>query len=142
MAGFNPNNLTFEEGLDRIRKTTGGRYLGGKEIVTSRDDNMASVTRELRTRNVPDGFTKWQLPVALDGPSQFFMSYAAPEITVPPHSHDEGDGLRIIVSGSIIYDGKELGPGDWMYIPRGTRYDFKVGEKGAGMAYCYQCCCA
>jgi hypothetical protein len=61
---------------------------------------------------------------------------------VPKHSHDEGDGIRIIMSGSIIYDGHELSGGDWMFIPKGVAYDFKVGPMGAALCYCYCCCCA
>ena len=45
------------------------------------------------------------------------------------------------MSGSIIYKGNELVAGDWMYIPQGVKYSFKVGPNGARMGYCYQCCC-
>jgi hypothetical protein len=142
MSNFNPNRLSFEAGLNRIRAVVGDEYTKGAAIVTSRDDGMNTVTERLRTDNVPNGFSKWQLPVFLNGPSQFFMSYAAPDLEVPIHSHDLGDGLRVILSGSIEYNGRELGPGDWMFIPKGLPYEFKVGPKGAGMCYCYECCCA
>jgi hypothetical protein len=35
------------------------------------------------------------------------------------------------MSDSIIFDGRELTAGDWMHIPKGVRYSFKVGPKGA-----------
>lgn len=61
---------------------------------------------------------------------------------MPNHSHDEGDGFRFIVSGSILFDGRELHAGDWMFIPKGKTYSFKVGRSGVGICYCYACCCA
>src|SRR5438045_518400 len=140
---FNPNKLTFEQGIDRIKdaiKKAGARIDG--KILTSRDPAARKLSESLRVKNIPDGFKKWQLPVYMDGPSQMFLSIGAPDIDVPLHSHDEGDGLRVIIGGSIIYDGTELTEGDWMFIPKGTRYKFKVGPGGASLFYCYQCCCA
>jgi hypothetical protein len=61
---------------------------------------------------------------------------------VPTHSHNEGDGVRFIASGSIKYNGQELTTGDWMYIRAGSEYEFEVGRYGAVMCYCYCCCCA
>ena len=114
----------------------------GKQIVTSRNPRVRKVTDLLSVKNIPDGFKKWQLPVYLDGPSQMFLSIGAPDLNVPEHSHDEGDGLRVIIGGSIIFDGVELTEGDWMFIPKGKKYQFKVGRGGASMFYCYRCCCA
>lgn len=140
---FNPNHLTFDQGISRIKdayaKAKVARVSG---IATSRDPEMQSVSAILRVENVPPGFKKWQLPVFLDGPSQLFVSVGDPDTVVPPHSHDEGDGLRYIVSGSVIYNGKELTQGDWMFIPKGKKYDMTIGPRGATMMYCYRCCCA
>lgn len=138
---FNPNQLTFDQGLQRIQDVVGKNFTSDT-IVTSRDMGMDEIVRKLNTDNVPEGFSKWQLPVSLDSPSQFFLSFGAPNLSVPEHSHDEGDGMRIILHGSIEYDGRELGPGDWMFIPKGKAYQFNIGPKGVGMAYCYSCCCA
>lgn len=141
---FEPNKLTFEDGLRRIEKAisqAGGRFAKDR-IITSRNAEVMRVVDLLKVENVPNGFKKWQLPVHLDGPSQFFISVAAPDVAVPTHSHDEGDGFRYIVGGSIIYDGQELVAGDWMFIPKGVPYDFKTGPFGSIFCYCYQCCCA
>ena len=70
-----------------------------------------------------------------------FFSVGNPDVLVPEHSHDEGDGLRIIISGSVYYENKELKSGDWMFIPKGLKYSIKTGPLGATMFYIYQCCC-
>jgi mannose-6-phosphate isomerase-like protein (cupin superfamily) len=143
MTEFNPNRLTFEDGLKRIQEVT--EKTGVKlerRIVTSKDKAAMQLMEALKVDNIPDGFTKWQLPVHLEAPSQLFMTSAAPNSKAPMHSHRDGDGIRFIVSGSIIYNGQELTAGDWMFIPAGHRYSFEVGRFGAMMCYCYCCSCA
>lgn len=144
-AVFNPNKLSFNDGIERIQKALSeASETRADEIVTSRDAGADKLIDLLKVDNIPDGFTKYQLPVFMkDIPGvQFFLSYGAPGIEVGHHSHDEGDGFRFIASGSIVYDGKELTAGDWMFIPKGKQYSFKVGRQGVGLCYCYSCCCA
>jgi hypothetical protein len=140
---FDPNQITFDQGLDRIqrgRKKSKVKLEG--RILTSRDDDVRKATRLLQVDNVPDGVQKWQLPVSLNQPSQLFISTAAANIKVPSHSHRDGDGIRFIIAGSITYRGTELSAGDWMFIPKGKEYSFEVGAHGATMGYCYCCSCA
>ena len=135
--------LTFNEGLERISKAM--RQAGlevRKEVITSRDETAKKAQSLLEIKNLLPGFVKWQLPVYLQRASQLFITVAPPNASVPSHSHDEGDGIRFIASGSIQYNGKELTAGDWMFIPAGTKYEFKIGPVGAMMCYCYCCCCA
>jgi mannose-6-phosphate isomerase-like protein (cupin superfamily) len=141
---FNPNAVTFDEGLERIRRAQADLGLNQKtEILTSRDKIAREAQHLLTVTNVPDSrFTKWQLPVYLERPSQLFITVAEPGIEVPEHSHDEGDGIRFIVSGSIHYGEHELTAGDWMFVPAGAKYSFRVGIFGAVMCYCYCCSCA
>jgi hypothetical protein len=136
---FQPNRLKIDACSQRIKDAL--QKIGydlEKQIVTSRDREAVRLRRELATRNVPEGFTKWQLPVELR-PCFVFVSVAAPNAKVPEHSHEEGGGIRFIASGSILYKGKELTAGDWMYIPKGAKYSFEVGQFGATMFYCYAC---
>ncbi len=140
---FKPNDKTFAEGLDRIKKVCD--QLGLKtidKIITSKDSMVKDALKELEVTNIPDGFVKFQLPVAFDGPTQTYMSFGAPRAQVKTHSHDEGDGIRVIMFGSIIYNNQELTSGDWMFIPKGVPYNFEVGDMGVGVFYCYRCCCA
>jgi len=139
---FNPNQVTFDQGLERIRHAVGRTGLRSGGVVTSRRAEAQEAQKLLTVSNVPGGFRKWQLPVYLESPSQLFITEAEPNLSVPEHSHDEGDGIRFIAGGSIIYDGTELIAGDWMFIPAGASYSFKTGPMGALMCYCYCCCCA
>ncbi len=141
--GFDPNQVTFEEGLMRIQAAAHKLDLDvSRKVLTSRDPQAEEARRLLMITNVPGGFTKWQLPVYLDKASQLFITVAAPGAEVGDHSHNEGAGIRFIAGGSIIYNGQELSAGDWMYIPAGATYSFKTGKLGATMCYCYCCCCA
>ncbi len=87
--------------------------------------NLLAVDSEL-----PEGITKWQLPFYMEG-GQFFVTTAKAGVEVAEHSHDD-DGVRFIISGSIIYDGIELGAGDWMFLPKGnaiaSKLDFSVPQ--------------
>lgn len=140
---FNPNQLTFEEGLKRIQRANDQTGINlERRILTSQDKDVAELTQVLQVSNVPEGFRKWQLPIHLEAPSQLFISTAAPGATVPKHMHRDGDGIRFIVAGSVFYNGQELSAGDWMFIPAGHEYSLKVGKFGATMCYCYCCCCA
>jgi hypothetical protein len=139
---FNPNAMTFAQGVQRLQQAASAAALPVGDIVTSKDPQVQRAVKQLMVTNVPSGFTKWQLPVFLDGPSQQFFSFASPGVHVPEHSHDEGDGIRVILHGSIKYNGKELTAGDWMFIPKGKKYSFEVGDAGVGFFYCYRCCCA
>ncbi|MCC7170857.1 MAG: hypothetical protein IT459_10440 [Planctomycetes bacterium] len=139
---FDPNKLTFEEGSQRVAAALKkAKVTLGKRILTSKDRDAVKLANLLAIDNIPDGFRKWQLPFVMD-PSQLFISVGNPGAVVKKHSHKEGDGIRFIAGGSILYEGQELVAGDWMYIPRGKPYSFRVGPFGATMCYCYCCCCA
>lgn len=140
---FDPNQLTFDQGLERIQRAE--KKAGIKlerRIITSKDKDAARLTQVLEVDNVPEGFNKWQLPVHLETASQLFISTASPNAQVPKHMHRDGDGIRFIVSGSVVYNGQELTAGDWMFIPAGHAYSLEVGKLGATMCYCYCCSCA
>jgi hypothetical protein len=140
---FDPNRQTFSDCLARIEKVVKEVGLDTeKQITTSRDEKCVKAQRLLEVENIPGGFRKWQLPVALRCESQMFISVGPPGAKIPRHSHDEGPGIRFITSGSVIYNGIELTGGDWMYIPKGAEYEFEVGLLGVTMFYCYCCCCA
>ncbi len=142
-TGFDPNQVKFDEGVRRLKAAAAKSGLEKlSTVLTSRDPRAAKAQEMLTVTNIPGGFTKWQLPVMLDRASQMFITVAAPGASVDEHSHDEGDGIRFIAGGSIIYEGTELTAGDWMFIPAGARYKFEVGNLGALMCYCYCCCCA
>ena len=140
-VAFNPNQRTLADCQAEIRKFQQRKGIKTDRIITSR---MVNIWKEpdLSVKNVPGGFNKAILPIYFETGSTFYISSAGPGVTVPKHSHDEGPGLRFIVSGSIIFDGQELSEGDWMYLPAKAPYEFVVGPRGVTMCYCYCCCCA
>lgn len=138
---FDPNQVTFAEGEVRVQRVLQHAKVDiTKRVLTSKDEESKRLRVLLPVTTVPDGFEKWQLPFVFER-GQFFISVGKPDVAVPEHVHRDGQGLRFILSGSIVHDGKELVAGDWMYIPQNVGYSFKVGPKGAVMGYCYQCCC-
>lgn len=139
---FNPNTSDLKTCIADLRAVQEKYSINPKKIITSRDDTVRKLAYDLlAVKNVPDGFTKTRLPVFFDGATTLYISSAAPGAKVPKHSHDEGDGIRFMIGGSIHFDRFELTQGDWMFIPAGVPYEFEVGPQGATMAYCYQCCC-
>jgi hypothetical protein len=62
----------------------------------------------------------------LDCPSQMFISIGTLDTKVRHHSHDEGDGIRFIASGSTIYQTKELAAGEGMVHFKGLPESFTV----------------
>jgi hypothetical protein len=111
MAEFNPNAKSFAACVEELKSAVGRASFDTRKIVTSRDPAAVKLRAELMCTNVPAGFTKWELPVYLDKPSLMYISIGSPGVSVPEHSHDEGDGIRFIASGSIEYKGKELHAG-------------------------------
>lgn len=142
MNKFNPNAATFEDGVRRIKMALDkSGYKVGDRIITSQDKEAIELVNLLAVDTAPTGFKKWQLPFSFDR-AQLFISVGHPDAKVSEHSHDEGEGIRFIFSGSIYFNGRELTGGDWMHIPQKAKYSFTVGPFGAVMGYCYACCCA
>jgi len=139
---FDANKYSFEEGVKKVQKASEkANFKVGDKPITSKDPDAIRVAKLLEVTNVPDGFKKWQLPIIMDCSTQLFISCGLPDVEVPEHSHDEGPGMRFIMTGSIHYKDQELTAGDWMYIPAGAKYSLKIGKLGATMCYCHCCCC-
>ncbi|MGX7002514.1 cupin domain-containing protein [Caballeronia sp. KNU42] len=104
--------------------------LAKEGVVTSFDEVSKKAESELAV-DAPfaDGIQKWQLPIDLPG-FRVVMTRFPPGTVVKAHEHPSIPGfsacgqLRVVVKGSITYDGKAYGPGDWFYIPNGVAYSF------------------
>ena len=104
-------------------------------VVTS-FDQVASLAQEKLKIGAPfaKGVTKWQLPIDVEG-IRIMTTVFPPNTTVLSHVHSVLDenvksgGLRIVVTGSIIYEGKKYSPGDWFFVPNGTAYSFTTDPK-------------
>ena len=66
---------------------------------------------------------------AANVPPVQFVEYAAGH-TDPVHSH-KTDEFFIVTEGSLWLDGTENGEGSVVFIPRGTDYAVRAGDKGA-----------
>jgi quercetin dioxygenase-like cupin family protein len=107
-------------------------------VITSRDPGMSDVRYALRRPDMPPGIHSWQLPIELDERSFLFMTVAEPGAVVPSHSHTR-DLFRLVISGSIILDNVELKSGDWMFVPKGTKYSYTAALNPGAVtfhAYC------
>ena len=139
--------VSFKEGIERINQALASigikdLSMDGAPVITSRDPAANRLKEALKVYGLPDGFEKWQLPVFFQGEgAQFFITVAQPGTKADEHAHNNGAAMRFIVSGSIEYAGTELTQGDWMFIPKDSRYSFVTGKMGAVMCYCYSCCC-
>ena len=135
MNRFVPQELTFEQGSERIREALRKAEVDFENtIVTSRDPWAERLRKELRMTNQPSGVTMWQLPVVLNQ-SLLFLQTLEPGTVVPEHEHVRAAVFRLVIRGSINYNGTELNPGDWMYVPRGQSYSFSAGNAGATVMY-------
>jgi mannose-6-phosphate isomerase-like protein (cupin superfamily) len=138
---WKPDDSVIEgrTGAQRIRASLKKHGINVKEgVITSRDPGMNDVRYALRRPDMPPGFQSWQLPVFLEGcPVFFFLTVAEPGAVVPSHSHQR-DLFRVVVAGSITTNGIELKAGDWMFVPKGTPYNYSAGlNPGAISFHCY-----
>ena len=103
----------------------------GPSPVTS-FDHAAEVARDVLRVDAPfgSGILKWQLPVNMME-LRVFQTVFQPDTVVAPHIHpvnteeDPGGSLRIVVKGSIEYEGRSFEPGDWFFVPNGAPYTFR-----------------
>jgi mannose-6-phosphate isomerase-like protein (cupin superfamily) len=142
-AGWKPNDKVIEGpiGAKRIKDALekhGIIVIGGKEVITSRDEGIDDVLYELRRPDMPPGIQSWQLPVILEKSTFVFLTVAEPGAIVPTHKHSR-NLFRVVISGSIITDGKELKSGDWMYVPKGVEYSYHAAlNPGAVTMHFYE----
>jgi hypothetical protein len=117
----------------------------GPDPVTSFDEK-ARAAQELLKVDAPfgSGIQKWQLPVNMIE-MRVYETVFPPNTVVDPHIHpentadDPGGSLRIIVRGSILYNGKTFGPGDWFFVPNGVPYTFKSApDQNTHVMYLYR----
>ena len=140
-AKWSPDDSIIEGAAarNRIRKALAkhGIRTSDDRVVTSRDKGMDDVRYHMRREGMPPGFEQWQLPVKLSGETFFFMTVAAPGAVVPSHKHKR-DLFRVVIWGSIFYNGLELKPGDWMFVPKGVEYSLSAAvNPGAAICHCY-----
>lgn len=100
----------------------------GKGVITSRDRGMAAVMRDLKRSGMPKGVETTQIPIVFGHYLLAFISTLDPGTIVPEHEHAVGV-FRVVIEGELIFGRKTLLPGDWMFVPAGTRYSIRSGKK-------------
>lgn len=117
----------------------------GPEPITSFDEK-AKAARDLLRVDTPfgSGIEKWQLPVNMIE-MRVYETVFPPDTVVEPHVHpentadDPGGSLRIVVRGSLDYDGHTFGPGDWFFVPNGVPYTFRSApDQSTHVMYLYR----
>lgn len=101
-------------------------------VITSFDEVAAKAQKELRV-DAPfaKGIKKWQLPIDVAG-FRIITTVFPPATTVLAHvhksldEHSKSGGFRMVVEGSITFEGKKFLPGDWFFIPNDTPYSFET----------------
>ena len=138
--GWKPDDSVIEGriGAERVRAALKKHGIAvERKVITSRDPGMDEVRNELRRPDMPPGFHQWQLPIVMEGPAFFFLTVAEPGAVVPRHAHKR-DLFRMVLSGSMHINGRELMVGDWMYVPSGTSYSYGAGlNPGLITFHCY-----
>src|SRR5258708_12157389 len=89
-ADWKPNDKVIEGriGADRIKAALekhGIIIVGGKEVITSRDEGIDDILYELRRTDMPPGIQSCQLPITLSKHPFVFFPLAPPVPIVPPH---------------------------------------------------------
>lgn len=118
----------LEEYLIRLELVLGA--LGGsiREVVSSRDPRLARFAGELG--RLADEARRWEPPFSGDEDLLTSVTVAGPGSDIGPTVHLDGDAVRFVLSGSVWFRGKELGPGEWLLIPAGAGYRLRVGYRG------------
>ncbi|HEY8684084.1 MAG TPA: cupin domain-containing protein [Chloroflexota bacterium] len=133
--GWKPPDKEIEgpAGKERIERALKNHGIVIKDkVITSRDKGMDDVLYELRRKGMPEGIESWQLPIILERSTFGFLTVAQPGAIVPTHKHSR-NLFRVVLSGAIVTDGKELKTGDWMYVPAGVPYSYHASlNPGSG----------
>lgn len=113
------------------------RKLGFGPVPLTCFDDVAKQAEELLRVETPfgSGIRKWQLPVDMM-PIRVLQTVFPPNSKVDLHLHPQntpeapGGGLRIVLKGKILYNGREYKSGDWFFIPNGIPYTFTTDSEG------------
>jgi hypothetical protein len=135
MSTFEPLEMSFQDGSERISAALSAAGIAlDSGILTSRDPRVAPLREALKVARGPETSDIWQLPVTLRN-ALVFVSVLQPNVAIPEHRHPEHAVFRLVITGSIVHEGTELGVGDWMYVPKGHPYAFQAGPNGAVLFY-------
>jgi hypothetical protein len=111
------------------------------KVVSSLDETTSDAQAALRLATpFGSGIQKFELPIDML-PIRVAKTIFSPGSMVtrhvhPPHSDESpGGGVRIVVQGHILFDGRRYEPGDWFFVPNGTPYEFSTDPDGVTIVF-------
>jgi quercetin dioxygenase-like cupin family protein len=132
--GFSKDKVVSSKEFPENAKRAFSAYaLGQSEIIDAQfSDHMPE----------EETVEKFALPFVFCDGTALFQVTAKPGSVVKPHRHTKGF-IRTITLGSITFTdlpsgNLTLGAGDWLYIPPGQMYGYKVGDEQY-LGYCCYC---
>jgi len=78
MSNVNTNWITFEQGVERIRRAVGKDFDQQSRIITSRDADVGKLQTKLKVGGVPDGFEKWSCRFTSVAPRSYLFPLPHP----------------------------------------------------------------
>jgi hypothetical protein len=115
------------EGYTRAELRARGIY---PKVMSSLDESTSDAQAALRLATpFGSGILKYELPIDML-PIRVAKTVFSPGSVVtrhvhPPHSDESpGGGVRIVVSGHVLFEGRRYHAGDWFFVPNGTAYEF------------------
>ena len=119
----------LEEYLIRLELVLGALdEVSISEVVSSKDERLAPFAGQLA--RLAEDARRWQPPFSGDDDLLTSVTVAGPGADIGPTLHLDGDAVRFVLSGSVWFRGKELGPGDWILVPAEAGYRLRVGYRG------------
>jgi hypothetical protein len=114
----------------------------GQRATSSRDPQIEEQARTTRDQlgHLVEGDHQFipfapTMPGAATGAGRFFqwMSRIDPNTTIPGHKHplEKLGDMKVVITGSLTFQGRELSAGDWLWVPSGEAYTFSSGDRGA-----------
>jgi hypothetical protein len=111
------------------------------KVISSLDQSTSASQQTLRLATpFGSGIEKYELPIDML-PIRVAKTVFAPGSVVtrhvhPPHSEESpGGGVRIVVSGYVLFEGRRHGPGDWFFTPNGSPYEFSTDPDGVTIVF-------
>lgn len=128
----------YTEHVDIVR--LGGQL--GKRSTSSRDPQIEEQARAMRNRlgHLVEGDHQFipfapTMPGSAAREGRFFqwVSRIDPNTMIPGHKHplEKLGDMKIVISGSLSFQDRELSAGDWFWVPSSTAYTFSSGDRGA-----------
>lgn len=146
MSAWRPDDSLLDRNKDgelvgtlRIKDALRKRGIDtANRVITSQDEDIRAVERDLAGVQQPAGVRRSQMPITLgEGEDVLcFETQMNADASVPEHQHGHSV-FRVVISGSLLFRGKTLGPGEWIVVPAGQDYSVAAGPEGCVMFYAH-----